>query len=101
MTTNHIELFDPALIRTGRFDIIIKLGYSDIKQANDIIKHNLGLDVDLKIINMTDDVLTKLKITPSDIENICQICQCKSDVLQNLNNLLNKRYVILNDSIDI
>jgi len=76
MTTNNIEIFDPALTRTGRFDIKLKLDYCTIEQAENIIDFKLK-----KKISLNKDKFSLKKISPSDIENLCsnpELLQCLS-----------------------
>lgn len=39
MTTNHPEKLDPALIRPGRIDKIIYLGYLQAPEAKEMVEH--------------------------------------------------------------
>eukprot|EP00604_Paraphysomonas_vestita_P002527 CAMPEP_0174818630 /NCGR_PEP_ID=MMETSP1107-20130205/1430_1 /TAXON_ID=36770 /ORGANISM="Paraphysomonas vestita, Strain GFlagA" /LENGTH=248 /DNA_ID=CAMNT_0016030781 /DNA_START=450 /DNA_END=1196 /DNA_ORIENTATION=+ len=43
LTTNHPEKIDPALIRPGRVDKMIYLGYIQTKQAQEMIEHYFQL----------------------------------------------------------
>ncbi|TDZ41194.1 Mitochondrial chaperone BCS1 [Colletotrichum trifolii] len=45
LTTNHIERLDPALIRPGRVDMIMRLGEATRHQAGEMFEHFYG-DVD-------------------------------------------------------
>eukprot|EP00121_Abeoforma_whisleri_P002376 Awhi_evm1s2128 len=42
MTTNHPEKLDPALIRPGRVDKILKLSYLNGESACKLVKHYFG-----------------------------------------------------------
>lgn len=37
MTTNHIDFLDPALIRPGRIDVIVEVGYLDTETFNNFL----------------------------------------------------------------
>lgn len=68
--TNRRDILDPALLRPGRFDRQIVVGYPDVKGREEILKvHSknkpLGPDVDLKIIAKTTQ-----GFTGADLENL-------------------------------
>lgn len=68
--TNRRDILDPALLRPGRFDRQIVVGYPDIKGREEILRVHaknkpLGPDVDLKIIAQTTQ-----GFTGADLENL-------------------------------
>lgn len=68
--TNRRDILDPALLRPGRFDRQIVVGYPDVKGREDILKVHtknkpLGPDVDLGII-----AKTTVGFTGADLENL-------------------------------
>ena len=68
--TNRRDILDPALLRPGRFDRQIVVGYPDVKGREEILKvHSknkpLAPDVDLKIIAKTTQ-----GFTGADLENL-------------------------------
>lgn len=68
--TNRRDILDPALLRPGRFDRQIVVGYPDIKGREEILKvHSqnkpLASDVDLKVIAQTTQ-----GFTGADLENL-------------------------------
>ncbi|XYW69701.1 ATP-dependent zinc metalloprotease FtsH [Oscillospiraceae bacterium LTW-04] len=68
--TNRRDILDPALLRPGRFDRQIVVGYPDIKGREEILKvHSknkpLGPDVNLKTI-----ASTTAGFTGADLENV-------------------------------
>ena len=68
--TNRRDILDPALLRPGRFDRQIIVGYPDIKGREEILKVHaknkpLAPDVDLKII-----ASSTAGFTGADLENI-------------------------------
>lgn len=69
MTTNHPEKLDPALLRPGRININIKLGYINYDNAIKMIKfYYPNENIDHKLLyehNFNDD-----KFTPAQIESL-------------------------------
>ena len=68
--TNRRDILDPALLRPGRFDREIVVGYPDVKGREEILKvHSrgkpLGPDVDLKVI-----ARSTTGFTGADLENL-------------------------------
>ncbi len=68
--TNRADILDPALMRPGRFDRQILVGYPDIKGREEILKVHarskpLAPDVDLSIIAKTTS-----GFTGADLENL-------------------------------
>lgn len=68
--TNRRDILDPALLRPGRFDRQIMVGYPDVKGREDILRVHaknkpLGPDVDLKAIAKTTQ-----GFTGADLENL-------------------------------
>lgn len=68
--TNRRDILDPALLRPGRFDRQIVVGYPDVKGREDILKVHtrnkpLGPDVELGVI-----AKTTAGFTGADLENL-------------------------------
>lgn len=68
--TNRRDILDPALLRPGRFDREVTVGYPDVKGREEILKvHSrnkpLGFDVDLKTV-----AKTTVGFTGADLENL-------------------------------
>ena len=68
--TNRRDILDPALLRPGRFDRQIVVGYPDVKGREEILKVHtknkpLGPDVDLRVIAQTT-----IGFTGADLENL-------------------------------
>ena len=68
--TNRRDILDPALLRPGRFDREVMVGYPDVKGREAILKVHaknkpLGPDVDLNVIAKTTQFFTG-----ADLENL-------------------------------
>lgn len=68
--TNRRDILDPALLRPGRFDRQIVVGYPDVKGREDILKVHTknkpqGPDIDLNVI-----AKTTVGFTGADLENL-------------------------------
>lgn len=68
--TNRRDILDPALLRPGRFDREVMVGYPDVKGREEILKVHaknkpLAPDVDLKVIAKTTQFFTG-----ADLENL-------------------------------
>lgn len=68
--TNRRDILDPALLRPGRFDRQIVVGYPDVKGREEILKVHtrnkpLGPDVELNVI-----AKTTVGFTGADLENL-------------------------------
>jgi transitional endoplasmic reticulum ATPase len=70
--TNRIDLIDPALLRSGRFDLIFELPLPDIKTREKIFSiHTRNKPLD-KEVNLNKLALKTENLTGSDIEFICR-----------------------------
>ena len=68
--TNRPDILDPALLRPGRFDRQVTVGYPDIKGREEILKvhsRNKSLAPD---VNLTDIARTTVGFTGADLENL-------------------------------
>ena len=68
--TNRRDILDPALLRPGRFDREVMVGYPDVKGREEILKVHaknkpLAPDVDLNVIAKTTQ-----QFTGADLENL-------------------------------
>lgn len=68
--TNRLDILDPAILRPGRFDRKVEVGYPDVRGREEILKVHakgkpLGDDVDLEQISRTT-----AGFTGADLENL-------------------------------
>ena len=77
MTSNHPEKLDPALIRPGRINKRIHLGYVDVYQAQQMVMHYLELTaMTFEQFDLLNAVFTKKaaesrNVTPAMVEQAC------------------------------
>jgi transitional endoplasmic reticulum ATPase len=70
--TNREDIIDSALLRPGRFDIIIKMNEPSLEDALEIIKiHTRKMPVTSEI-NFEKIIKNMKKITGANIENVCK-----------------------------
>ncbi len=69
--TNRRDILDPALLRPGRFDRQIVVGYPDIKGREDILKVHTKNKPLAPDVNLKDIARTTAGFTGADLENLC------------------------------
>ncbi|KAJ8499277.1 hypothetical protein OPV22_009829 [Ensete ventricosum] len=65
-TTNHVEELDPALIRRGRMDVHIELGYCGFEAFKVLAKNYLGVEGH-PLFDRVKDLLEKVNISPAEV----------------------------------
>ncbi|XP_065049271.1 AAA-ATPase At3g28580-like [Musa acuminata AAA Group] len=65
-TTNHVEELDPALIRRGRMDVHIELGYCGFEAFKVLAKNYLGVE-EHPLFEKVKDLLEKVNISPAEV----------------------------------
>ncbi|MBR3629502.1 MAG: ATP-dependent zinc metalloprotease FtsH [Oscillospiraceae bacterium] len=68
--TNRRDILDPALLRPGRFDRQIVVGYPDIKGREDILKVHTKNKPLAPDVNLHDIARTTAGFTGADLENL-------------------------------
>jgi len=75
MTTNHPEKLDPALIRPGRIDKIIYLGYIQAPEAKEMVQHYFQIPMSSGQYHRLEMALTAPhgagEFTPAEVEQLC------------------------------
>ncbi|KAL1202902.1 AAA-ATPase [Cardamine amara subsp. amara] len=69
-TTNHIEKLDPALLRSGRMDMLIDMSYCTFPSLKILLKNYLGYeeeDLNDDVFKEIEEVVDKAEITPADV----------------------------------
>ena len=77
MTSNHPEKLDPALIRPGRVNLKLYLGYIELPEARDMVEHYFGGFQGKRLSNAQYDELTRvwgmiseqMQLTPAPVRS--------------------------------
>ena len=75
LTTNHIENLDPALIRPGRCDLKIEVGYVCEETFKQFIKFHYGVDINYPIIINRQITFAELQIHVMRGETVDQLIE--------------------------
>lgn len=82
ITTNHVEKMDPALLRAGRMDLKIEIGYSSEKEISDYLSRFYGEKI---------EIFTKGLLPMVDVQNICLENKLNSEeAVKTINEILKK-----------
>lgn len=76
MTTNNIEILDPALIREGRINLKIELSNYNNDEIVDMLTYNYNIkDEDQENMKIIHDIAIRNanRINPSKLNNLCKI----------------------------
>eukprot|EP00658_Telonema_sp_P-2_P010602 TRINITY_DN1399_c0_g1_i9.p1 TRINITY_DN1399_c0_g1~~TRINITY_DN1399_c0_g1_i9.p1 ORF type:complete len:602 (-),score=212.83 TRINITY_DN1399_c0_g1_i9:475-2280(-) len=104
MTTNHPEKLDPALIRPGRINLKIYLGYLEMEEALLMAEHYFGGYAGRQLTHeqegefrtawgkLTREDGAKLNLTPAQLEQFC----AENDTMDDLNQTLAKLVQVAN-----
>ena len=83
MTTNHPEKLDPALIRPGRINKQIYLGYMRLEQALQLTEHYFG-ELDEAERQAFGEVFPDCKVSPAALEALCADCDTVNDMVEGI-----------------
>ena len=89
-STNRLDMVDPAILRSGRFDLIIEISYPSDSEILEILKIHTKerpLENDVAL----EDIASKMKsVTGADIELICN----RASIISIRDHLKNKKRVL-------
>jgi len=75
MTTNHPEKLDPALIRPGRIDKILYLGYLQAPEAKEMVEHYFQEPLTEERWKRLESIMASppgvADMTPAEVEQLC------------------------------
>lgn len=69
--TNRRDILDPALLRPGRFDRQIMVGYPDVKGREEILRVHTKNKPVAPDVNLRDIARSTVGFTGADLENLC------------------------------
>lgn len=88
MTTNHPEKLDPALVRPGRVDVRLRLGYVQRREARQMVEHYvLRRPMETEEAVAFDgawDFRSSHDVTPAELEQTCAACGTLAEVVSAL-----------------
>lgn len=83
VTTNHLEKLDPALIRPGRFDLIVEIPLVNVNTMKLFLKHNFpDFDTNIIITLKHDISIAKLQNEILDGKELDYFIQTYCDIIQ-------------------
>ena len=86
MTTNHPERLDPALVRPGRVDVKLRLGYVQRTEARQMVEHYvLRRPMDAREDGVFSQAWDASRdVTPAELEQTCAACDNLAEVVSAL-----------------
>merc|ERR1712151_1325923 len=71
MTTNHPEKLDPALIRPGRINKRIHLGYVTASSLCSMVEHYMQVTLSAEERNLITKLTQRISVAPAQVEQCC------------------------------
>jgi hypothetical protein len=84
MTTNHPEKLDPALIRPGRINFAIELGFMKVEPLCDLIQHIMAKGMTPTQRQTAATIAERCKLTPAQVEQSCAVANNIDELLEHL-----------------
>ena len=86
MTTNHPEKLDPALIRPGRINKRLHLGYCSAPTVAHMARHYLQSDADMTAAELAKcaEICELQTVTPAWVEQCCAEVETYGELLRRL-----------------
>lgn len=84
MTTNHVNKLDPALIRPGRIDHVIELGYIQPNEAREMMEYYLDSKLNNAQLQKLHELCRDYDITPATLEQKCLYIKDVDTILKEL-----------------
>lgn len=81
MTTNHPEHLDPALIRPGRIEKKIILGYMDADSVVGMLEHYFQTTLSKTEVLRVNAIVAELDLTPAQVEQMTSECDELDEML--------------------
>ncbi|XP_022751408.1 LOW QUALITY PROTEIN: AAA-ATPase At1g43910-like [Durio zibethinus] len=92
-TTNHKEKLDPALLRPGRMDVHIYMGYCTPAAFRKLSTTYLGIKEagikEAKLFGCIDELIESTEVTPAEVAQQLMICDDPKTALEGLIDFLN------------
>jgi len=88
MTTNHPEKLDPALIRPGRINKRIHLGYVSAPSLCSMVEHYMQVTLSAEERHRLTTVAQRISVAPAQVEQCC----AESDEVRELVKMLDDLY---------
>ncbi|XVE82555.1 hypothetical protein DITRI_Ditri16bG0014700 [Diplodiscus trichospermus] len=98
-TTNHKEKLDPALLRPGRMDVHIYMGYCTPAGFRKLSTTYLGIKDD-KLFGSIDDLIKSVEVTPAEVAQQLMISDEPKTALKGLIEFLNMKKKKTEEGID-
>lgn len=84
MTTNHPEKLDPALIRPGRINFSIELGFMKAEPLCDLVQHIMAKEMTPTQRQTAATIAERCELTPAQIEQNCAVASTIDELLEHL-----------------